>query len=158
MFLQIRFLNIYQCKVKMRKGKWKCKHKKEPKSSFGKKNTGRSWTHMQLRAARSLWMKFLLLRYSMPRAMSVMNFTSIWDGRNCSTSQQKRHTFQSHLYQQRAVMLMLKLSSHQSEPGSDFRNPPLLHPLLLFLLGGVGFNTRLFFMSFSQILGCFKIL
>lgn len=32
---------------------------------------------MQLRAARSLWMKFLLLRYSIPLAISVINFTSI---------------------------------------------------------------------------------
>lgn len=37
--------------------------------------------YMQLRAARSRWMKFLLLRYSIPRAISVINFTSICDGR-----------------------------------------------------------------------------
>lgn len=38
-------------------------------------------THMQFRAARSLWMKFFPLRYSIPLAISVMNFTSIWEGR-----------------------------------------------------------------------------
>lgn len=42
---------------------------------------------MQFRAARSLWMKFLPLRYSIPRAMSVMNLISICDGRYCRTKQ-----------------------------------------------------------------------
>lgn len=53
------------------------------------KNRSRDCAYMQLRAARSLWMKFLPLRYSIPRAMSVMNFTSIWDGRYCRTHSQR---------------------------------------------------------------------
>lgn len=39
-------------------------------------------THMQFRAAKSLWRKFRLLRYSMPRAMSTMNFTRVCRGTN----------------------------------------------------------------------------
>ena len=49
------------------------------------KSGSRDCAYMQLRAARSLWMKFLLLRYSIPRAISVINLTSIWDGRYCRT-------------------------------------------------------------------------
>ena len=38
-------------------------------------------TYMQLRAARSRWMKLRELRYSMPQAMSTMNRTSVCSGR-----------------------------------------------------------------------------
>ena len=34
-------------------------------------------TDMQFRAARSLWMMFLLLRYSIPREMSSMNCSRV---------------------------------------------------------------------------------
>lgn len=38
---------------------------------------------MQFRAAKSLWRNCRLLRYSIPRAMSTMNFTSVCRGTNC---------------------------------------------------------------------------
>lgn len=39
-------------------------------------------TYMQLRAARSRCRKWRPLRYSIPKAMSIMNFRSVWVGRN----------------------------------------------------------------------------
>lgn len=39
--------------------------------------SGKPNTHMQFLAARSRCMNLLVLRYSMPLAMSAMNFTSI---------------------------------------------------------------------------------
>lgn len=47
--------------------------------------------YMQFRAAKSLWRKFLLLRYSIPRAMSTMNFTSVCTG-ICWGAEQQRET------------------------------------------------------------------
>lgn len=37
---------------------------------------------MQFRAAKSLWRNCRLLRYSIPRAISTMNFTSVCRGTN----------------------------------------------------------------------------
>lgn len=37
---------------------------------------------MQFLAAKSLWRKCRLLKYSIPRAMSTMNFTSVCRGTN----------------------------------------------------------------------------
>lgn len=39
-------------------------------------------TYMQLRAARSRCRKLRPLRYSIPKAMSTMNFRSVWVGKN----------------------------------------------------------------------------
>lgn len=42
------------------------------------RRVGSDWrTDMQFLAARSLWMMFLLLRYSIPREMSNMNWTNV---------------------------------------------------------------------------------
>lgn len=60
-----------------------------PTGSERAKCRSRDCAYMQLRAARSLWMKFLLLRYSIPLAISVMNLTSIWDGRYCRIIQRE---------------------------------------------------------------------
>lgn len=74
-----------------------------------KKSGSGDCAHMQLRAARSLWMKFLLLRYSIPRAMSVMNFTSICDGRYCRTKKEISVTHPT-----RAVVYFLHSRGHYS--------------------------------------------
>ncbi len=44
-------------------------------------------TYMQLRAARSRCRKLRPLRYSIPKAMSTMNFKSVWVGKNCAKKQ-----------------------------------------------------------------------
>lgn len=52
-------------------------------SSFWGKNQIYAFEpHMQLRAARSRCRKWRPLRYSMPNAMSIMNFRSVWVGKN----------------------------------------------------------------------------
>lgn len=45
---------------------------------------------MQFRAARSRCRKLRPLRYSIPKAMSTMNFRSVWVGKNCVQNRQSK--------------------------------------------------------------------
>lgn len=53
-----------------------------PSSFWGKNHVNAFKPHMQLRAARSRCRKWRPLRYSMPNAMSIMNFRSVCVGKN----------------------------------------------------------------------------